>query len=260
MLKRIITDIKKYLPYSIKAAKCELKAEVAGSYLNWLWWILNPLCFMLLYTFIFGYVFNAREQYFPVFIFIGISMWDFFRICINNSVKIIKRNKNIISRVYMPKYVLLLTLMWVNGFKMIISFMIVVAMMVVFAVPVSINVLWFFPILFVLLMVTFGLSCYVLHFGVFVADMNNVINLGMRMLMYFTGIFYNVETRIPVYGKLLNTFNPVAFLISSMRESLIYQSTPDFKLLTVWGLLGIALSYLGIKKIYREENGYVKVI
>lgn len=260
MISRITNDIKKYLPYSIKAAKCELKAEVAGSYLNWLWWILNPLCFMLLYTFIFGYVFNAREQYFPVFIFIGLSIWDFFRVCINNSVKIIKRNKNIISRVYMPKYVLLLTLMWVNGFKMMISFGIVVVMMLVHSVPVSINLMWFIPIILILCLITFGLSCYVMHFGVFVADMSNVITLGLRLLMYFTGIFYNVETRIPVYGKLLNTYNPVAFLISSMRESLIYKSAPDFKVLAVWALVGLVLSYFGIRKIYREENGYVKVI
>lgn len=260
MLNRVITDLKKYLPYSIKAAKCELKAEVAGSYLNWLWWILNPLCFMLLYSFIFGYVFNAREQYFPVFIFIGLSIWDFFRVCINNSVNIIKRNKNVISRVYMPKYVLLLTLMWVNGFKMLISFGIVIAMMVFFSVPISINVLWFVPILIILFFITFGLSCFVLHFGVFVADMSNVINLGMRMLMYFTGIFYNVETRIPVYGKMLNTYNPVAFLISSMRKSLIYEAAPDLVFLAVWAVIGFALSYFGIKKIYKEENGYVKVI
>ena len=42
----------------------ELKSEVADSYLNWLWWIIEPICFMLIYTFIFGYVFKNSEQYF----------------------------------------------------------------------------------------------------------------------------------------------------------------------------------------------------
>lgn len=260
MLNRIVYDIKKYFPYSIKAAKCELKAEVAGSYLNWLWWILNPLCFMLLYFFIFGYVFNAKEPFFPIFIFIGLSIWDFFRIGINNSVKLIKRNKNVISRVYLPKYILVLTLMWVNGFKMMISFGIVAIMMVFFAIPISINAFFFIPILFVLFCITFGLSCFVMHFGVYIADMANVINLGMRMLMYFTGIFYNVETRIPRYGGILNTYNPVAFLISSMRKCLIYETPPDLLPFVAWAIIGIVLSYLGIRKIYKEENGYVKVI
>ena len=78
MLKRFYIDLKKYFPYSLVSAKSQLKAEVANSYLNWLWWILDPLCFMLIYTFIFGYVFKAKEPYFTVFIFIGLSMWDFF--------------------------------------------------------------------------------------------------------------------------------------------------------------------------------------
>ena len=36
-----------------------LRAEVAGSYLNWLWWILDPLLFMLVYTFVVRVVFTS---------------------------------------------------------------------------------------------------------------------------------------------------------------------------------------------------------
>ena len=260
MIKRILSDLRKYLPYSIKAARYELKAEVAGSYLNWLWWIITPLCFMLLYTFIFGYVFNAKEQYFPIFIFIGLSIWEFFRASITNSVRIIKNNKMVISRVYMPKYVLLLVKLWVNAFKMMISVGVVFGMLMVYSVPVTINILFFLPVLAVVFCITFGIACYIMHYGVFVTDMANVISLGLRMLMYLTGVFYNLETRIPVYGELLNKFNPVAFLISSMRRCLIYESAPTFELFFIWSAIGVGLSYLGMKKIYKEENGYLKVI
>ena len=104
MQKRFFTDIRKYFHYSIVSARSQLKSEVANSYLNWLWWILDPLCFMLIYTFIFGYVFQAREPYFPVFIFIGLSMWDFFNRMVTGSIKIVKNNKAIVSKVYLPKY------------------------------------------------------------------------------------------------------------------------------------------------------------
>ena len=56
LYKRFIRDMKKYFSFSIISAKSQLKSEVANSYLNWLWWILTPTCFMLIYTFIFGYV------------------------------------------------------------------------------------------------------------------------------------------------------------------------------------------------------------
>ena len=99
MFNRFISDMKKYFRFSLFSARAQLKTEVANSYLNWVWWVLDPLCFMLIYTFIFGYVFNSKEQYFPVFIFIGLSMWDFFNKTLTNSVKIVKNNQSIVSKV-----------------------------------------------------------------------------------------------------------------------------------------------------------------
>ena len=260
MLKRFFNDLKKYFHYSIVAAKSQLKAEVAGSYLNWIWWILDPLCFMLIYTFIFGYVFKSNEQYFPVYIFIGLSMWDFFNKTVQGSVKMIKANKAIVSKIYFPKYILLLTRCWVNGFKMLISFSIVVAMMIAFQVPITWNVLFVIPIVLTLFVFTFGCSCFLMHYGVYINDLANVVTIATRMLFYITGIFYNLETRIKGYGVLLNRYNPVAFLLSSMRKSLIYSSTPDLRFLAIWFAVGLLLAVAGIRKIYKEENSYVKAI
>ncbi len=260
MLKKAFHDLKKYFRYSVVSAKSKLKAEVANSYLNWLWWILDPLCFMLIYTFIFGVVFNAKEQYFPVFIFIGLSMWDFVNKTLLGSVKTIKLNKAIVSRVYFPKFILILSKIWINGFKMMISFCIVILMMAIFRVQLSWNVLFFIPILLVLVLFTFGCACFLMHYGVYVEDLSNVLNVVMRFVFYATGIFYNIETRIPQFGGLLNKINPVAFLITSMRQSLIYGTSPDWKLLLIWFFISVMLVCLGIRKIYKEENSYVKAI
>ena len=260
MLKRAFLDLKKYFRYSVISAKSKLKAEVANSYLNWLWWILDPLCFMLIYTFIFGFVFDAKEQYFPVFIFIGLSMWEFVNKTLLGSVKTIKLNKAIISRVYFPKFILVLSKIWINGFKMMISFGVVILMMLVFRVPLSWNVLFFIPVIIILALFTFGCACFVMHYGVYVEDLSNVLNVVLRFVFYATGIFYNIETRIPQIGGLLSKVNPVAFLITSMRQSLIYGETPDWKLLLVWFAVSVALVLLGVRKIYKEENSYVKAI
>lgn len=260
MLSRFIKDLKKYFGYSVVSAKAQLKSEVANSYLNWIWWILDPLCFMLIYTFMFGYVFHASELYFPVFIFIGLSMWDFFNRNITNSIKIVKNNKSIVSKVYFPKYILILTKIWVNGFKMMISFGIVALMMCFFKVPLSVNILFFVPILLILGIFSFGCACYLLHFGVYVEDLSNVMTIVLRFLFYLTGIFYNIEKRIPEFGSLLNELNPVAFLITSMRKSLIYGECPNLRWMLCWMLVSLLLAVAGIRKIYKEENSYVKAI
>ena len=79
MFKRFRDDMKKYWKYAVYSSKAQLKSEIANSYLNWLWWVLDPLCFMLIYVFMFGYVFKSKEQYFAIFVFVGITLWDFFK-------------------------------------------------------------------------------------------------------------------------------------------------------------------------------------
>lgn len=258
---RFCKDIKKYFAYSIRSAKSDLRSEVVNSYLDWLWWLIEPFCMMLIYTLMFGVVFNASEQYFPIFIFIGITMWSFFSRSISSSVNIVRSNKGIITKIYMPKYILLLAKMFVYAFKMMISFAIVLIMMFIFRVPLSFNILYALPIFIVLFLITFGFGTILMHYGVYVSDLSYITGIVLTMLMYFTGTFYSVGKRIPApFGEILESCNPIAFLISSMRDVLLYNQAPSVELLLFWGFVSLVLIALGAFTIYSNENAYVKVI
>lgn len=264
MMQRFLKDIKRYYRYAVYSAKADLKAEVAGSYLNWIWWILEPICMMLIYSFIFGVVFDARELYFTAFIYVGLSVWNFFNQNLKNSVKIVKKNKAIVSKVYLPKYILVESKMFVNGFKMMISFAIVFFLMVYYQVPLSYNLVYVIPLLASLILVTFGMMCIVCHFGVFVEDLSNVIAIALKLVFYMTGIMFSIDHRIapkhPVLAAVLGKCNPMAYIITSMRKCLLYGETPDLKILFAWLVMGVGLSCLGVRMIYKNENSYVKVI
>jgi len=260
-MKRFLTDIKKYWRYAVYAARADLKAEVANSYLNWLWWILEPLCLMFIYSFIFGVMFDAKEAYFPIFIFIGLTMWDFFNKTVLFSVKSVKTNKAIVSKVYMPKYILIIEKMFVNAFKMGISFLIVVGMMIVCRVPLSINVLYFPLVILVLFVFTFAISIHLQHFGVYIEDLANVLRIALRLLFYMTGIFYNIETRLgSPWGERMQLINPMATMMSGMRKCLLYKTSPTVGILLIILIISLLLSVWGIKRIYNYENSYAKVI
>lgn len=254
-------DIKNYTHYAIRSAKADLRAEVSNAYLDWLWWLIEPACMMLIYTVIFGVVFKASEPNFPVFIFIGLTMWSFFSRCINSSVNLIRSNRSIITRIYMPKFILLLSRMLVCGFKMMISFGVVALMMILFRVHLTWNILYMVPLLLILFVFTFGLCNIFMHYGVYVNDLSYIVGIVLTMLMYLTGVFYDVAKRIPApFGELMEKYNPVAFLISSMRGALLYGQAPDLMLMGMWTLVSLVLTVFGIFTIYRNENAYVKVI
>ena len=261
MFKRFRDDMKKYWKFAIYSSRAQLKSEIANSYLNWLWWVLDPLCFMLIYVFMFGYVFKSNQEYFAIFVFIGITLWDFFNKSLIQSVRLIKGNKPIVSKVYIPKFILLIVRMGVNGFKMCISLLIIVAMLVVWRVQLTWNVIYVIPIMMTLMVLVFGLGCFFLHYGVFVEDLSNVLNIFLRFLFYLTGVFWSIMDRLPSPLNLyIGRGNPIAFLISSMRDCVIYGKTPHRKLLLLWFIVGLVISILGVRKIYKNENSYVKVI
>lgn len=258
---RFFHDMRKYFPYALRAAKADLKAEVTNSFLDWMWWLIEPFCMMLIYTVMFGIVFDAAEQYFPIFIFIGISMWNFFTRGVTGSVEMVRANRGIVTRIYLPKYILLFSKLLVNGFKMLVSFAVIAVMLVVFRVRITGSVLGMLPILLVLFLSTFGVGSILMHYGVYVNDLSYITGILLTMMMYLTGTFYDVAKRIPApFGTLLEKSNPIAFLIAEMRNVVLYGGALNWKLLLLWCAVSVLLLWIGVVTIYRNENSYVKVI
>ena len=94
----------------------------------------------------------------------------------------IRKNKSVVSKIYLPKYLLILTHMMVLAFKMAVSFALIFVLMAILRVPLTLHVLHAVPILLVLVTVTFGISTIFMHFGVFVRDLSNVTAVLLRLL------------------------------------------------------------------------------
>lgn len=261
-MKRFISDLKKYMYFSTYTAKADLRAEVANSYLNWIWWVLEPLCSMLVYYIVFSNIMHNRKENYVVFIYSGLIMWNFFNKTIQYSVKAVRSNRDIVTKVYVPKFILLLSNMFLNGIKFLISFAILVVFMVGYQVTVTWNILWIIPIYLTYFVISFGCGLIMLHFGVFIDDLGHAVTILLSMLFFLSGIFYDVQTGLesPTLTYFLSHFCPTSSLIMSMRNCLIYSSSPDVWNVAVWFVVGVVLSIIGIRLIYKYENSYVKVV
>lgn len=258
---RFFREIKKYGRFALYAARADLRAEVANSYLNWLWWVIEPLSSMLVFTLVFGLLFKNNDPYFPLFIFLGITVWDYFNRCVMSSVNLLRDNKHIISRVYLPKYILLVQRMLVLAFKMLICWGLVAVMMIGFRVRVGVNLVFFLPTLAVFFTFCFAVSLYFLHFGIYVSDLSNLLGITLNLMFYVTGIFYNIQESFPApLGYLLQRINPVAHLIFCFRKALLYDQRPSCIMLGIWFAISVLLAAGGLRLVYRNENNYVKML
>ena len=260
-MKRFLSDMQHYYRYILYSAKSTLKQEVADSFLNWGWLILNPVMFMLVYAFVQITIFGNQKEYLASFLFVGLTVWNFFNANINSSVRLIKRYEPIISKTYVPKFAFVMSSLLVNGFKMLVSFGLVVLSLVLYRVPVSPLMFWCVPYLLLIGLVSFGGSCILLHFGVFFDDLANIVPIALRLLFFLSGIFYDLEGKLGGgMGIIAERCNPAAFVILQMRRTLIYNQSTDVAGFVIWFLIGIALSVVGIYLIYKYERQYVKSV
>lgn len=262
---KFFQNLWRYRRYALRSARAELRSEVADSYLNWLWWVIEPLCFMAVYTFVFGYLFRRGQPHFASFVFIGLTLWEFFNRMLSGSVRLLADHRELVTKVYIPKYVLLAAKSLTYLFKMGISLLLALGLMAAQGVPFSAHILWLFPILLVLYVVAFALGMFLMHLGVLFSDMQKLIGILMRVLFYLSGVFYNIRLLAGHFyeGKLafwMIRANPAAFCMDEARKVMLEGRAPSFEGLATWLVAGLLLLALGAALVHRNENTYAKII
>ena len=260
-MKLFYKNLKKYFKYAVRSAKAELKSEVADSRLNWLWWVIEPLAFMVIYTFVFGMIFENKTPYFASFVMIGVAAWDFFNRMISGSSKLIINNRDLVTKVYLPKYILLFSKSLTYLFKMGISLTLAFILMLCQGVPIKWTIILIIPIILVLYIICFGIGMLLMHFGVTLNDLGNLTNIGLKMLIYLSGVFFNIQEKLSgMVSFILLRANPIAFCMNELRNVTVFGTLPNFLWLLIWLIIGSLLCVLGVHVIHKNENSYAKVI
>lgn len=260
-MKRFCFDLRKYSQYIRYSGVAILRSEVSGSFLNWVWWILDPFLHMMVYAFISVVVFGRSEPHFIPFVFVGQAVWKFVNSTLMKSVSMVRSNKNVLTRIYLPKPILLLSNQYSFWLQFFITMGITVVMCLLDGVVFTWHIIWIPLILAVMLLLSFGVGCILLHVGVYVKDMNNLVSIFLKLVFYLSGVFYNIQARVPEpYGSLLLTANPAAMVMHELRTVLIFGANPSFLRLAIWAAIGMALSWVGVRLVYKYEQSYLKAV
>ena len=162
---------------------------------------------------------------------------------------------------------LILEKMYVNFFKMMISFGIVAGFMIAYGIPFRLQLLYCIPLLVLVFILTLACSVIVAHFGVYVNDLYNIVQVILRFMFYLSGVFYDIGDRLGNrifmgidIGWLMTHVNPVAYLINEFRQIIIYGEALRPMMFHYWLAFSVVLLGIGLFLMYRHENNYVKVV
>lgn len=258
---RFFEDLKKYRGYMFYSAKAQLKSELANSWLGGLWWVLEPTLNMLVYMFVYTVVFRRTTTYVVAFIVVGLTYWRFFNTTVISSITLVRRHRSVISKTYIPKFILLGSSVLVNGFKLLCSYVPLICLMVYYQIPLNVYMLGILPITAVLFLLTFGISSLFMHMGVYLEDLQKLMKVFLQMVFYISGVFYPINEMLEgALARSIFVFNPMALIIYEARNALLYAQSSEWTILGLWALVAVLLSVLGVSMIYKSESRYIKVL
>ncbi|MFD2628874.1 ABC transporter permease [Oceanobacillus kapialis] len=258
--------MKNYLQEMIKRkdllfylVKSGLKAEHRNSWLGYFWWLLDPLLNVLVYYFLVVIILQRDDiPNFPLFLVIGLVVWRCISSSINSSSKSIMRYSSIINQVYLPKSIFPLSFTLTQLFNFAFGFVVIAIFLAIYRVMPGWEAVFLPFIILVQTVFLLAVGLFLGYITVFVRDIDNLIT-------YVTRIFFYASPIIWAGGRLGGTgfawvidYNPIAIIVTSYRDVLMYKDLPDFLGLFIILLLSSAVVVYMLYYYSKNEHKIIK--
>jgi lipopolysaccharide transport system permease protein len=237
----------------------ELRGRYKRSLLGWGWSLLNPIAFMLIYTFAFSIVLRAEPdagdpsglESYAFFLLCGLVPWTFFSVAVTTSMGAIVQNAALVGKVAFPREHLVLSTVMAGLFTLGIELSVLSAALLF----VDNMVLPWIPVVLVVsalvgLMATgFGLALAAAN--VYFRDMTYLWGIVMQGWFFLTPIVYppaTVERELADYPTLVRIYNdmPMAVVVRMYRNLLYDLRMPrliDFGLLSAFAVTALLFGW-----------------
>jgi lipopolysaccharide transport system permease protein len=249
------TEVQRFFNLLWALVMRELKGRYRRSLLGPAWAIIQPLFYMVIFTFIRG-VLNISSEGVPyvIFTYSALVPWTLFSNGVTRCGPSVSSNAGILKKIAIAREVFPVAGVVVSLVDFLISSLILVGMMIWFRVPVGWSLLWLPVLVLLTVLLGLGVGLGVAALGTYKRD----IIFGLPFLMQFwllaTPIMYPVG-QVPGRWQFLYSLNPMVGIIEGFRAVMVKGMVPDLGLLIV-SLLGIVVVWLVAWPLFRYMSQY----
>lgn len=236
--------------------KRDFKKKYKGTALGILWSILYPLIDLLILLLIFTKLLGKGTPHYPIYVFSGIILSSYFREATRESLAVLRANRNIITKIKMPNYLLILS----KNVSALINFLLTLC---VFTVICIIEGIEFKMIFFLLIFPIVSLTIFNIGFGlilsicyVFFKDASYLYDLLLVIISYLSATFYNI-TAFSLEAQRLFLVNPLFCYIKYFRLVVIYNQIPGIGLHMICIAYSLSFLIIGILLYRKNKNKIV---
>jgi lipopolysaccharide transport system permease protein len=234
-----------------------------------LWYLIQPLFTAITFTVIFNNVAGITTGTVPPFLFnlAGITIWNYFTACLNDTSDTFKKNAAIFGKVYFPRVIMPLSVVVSNLLKFGIQFLIFILFYGYYyaqgaAISWNESIL-FFPFLVVLMGVLgLGLGMLISSLVTKYRDFSHLIGFGVQLLMYLSAVMYPMalmKDKIPNYAWLVE-YNPLAYVIETTRFMLLNLGQISILGLGYTVLVTVVVFFIGLLVFNKTEKSFIDTV
>ena len=226
-----------YILYTL--AHLKQKANVRGTILGYLWWFIEPLMLIALYSYVVGVVFGHSGPDRILMIAIGVTLWKWWSTALSTATTSFRRYKGIVTQVKMPLSILPISEVFGQTYLFAFGYVLLQSTLLYLGYTPDLLALLIAFIASVVTISALSLALAVLN--VFVRDTAFLVGFGLRILFYLTPIIYSAD-RVPEKYQWLVKVNPLAVLIEMYNKALVYPTSISLQ----HNIIVLCLSFIGL--------------
>jgi lipopolysaccharide transport system permease protein len=239
-----------------------------GAVLGLLWSLLLPVIMLVVYTFVFGVVFESRWRQagddspildFALALYCGLLAYNVFSETCGAAPGLVVGQPSFVKKVVFPLEILPVCSLGTALFNMAVGGAVLLVVTAVAKQTFSMTIIYLPLVLGPLLLLSIGVAWFLASLGVFLRDTVQVTAVVLQVLLFLTPIFYPVE-RVPEVLKPVLYANPLTPIVDGFRQTLLWGEMPNMAVLAAVWVLSVIVMQLGYAWFMKTRRGFADVL
>lgn len=251
-----IQNFVKFKPFLKELVSRDVKVKYRRSILGVLWTLLNPLLMMTVLSIVFSNLFKFDIENFPLYLLCGQVIFNFFNDATTNAMSAIIGSASLIKKVYVPKYVFVMSRVCSSLINLIASCAALFLIMIGMRAELHWTMLLSVVPLFLLVVLALGIGLILATIAVKYRDVLHLYSVLMAVLMYLTPVIYPMSI-LPEWLYHLVMINPLTSILIMFRNVVIYGILPGLVMLLVTAAEAVLCLGVGCWVFYKHQDGFI---
>lgn len=211
----------------------DFKLRYRNSVLGFVWSLLNPLAYMMVLTIVFSLLLHSNIPNFAPWILMALLIWRFFQIATVQSLYSIIGNPSLVTKVYIPRTLIVLSSNFANLIGSSLEFVILLPLLFLLGVQPDIHILFLPVIVGMEFVLIFALSLFLSSLNLKYRDFSQIWEIAMQLGFFLSPIVYD-ESVVPARYIFFYSLNPITRLIDVTRRLFLQHQLPlgsDFEII-----------------------------